>query len=395
MVRYAMSDDQNTQRPGILVKNSGEPFQLTNVNVHGVAAKACKEGEQAEIWTRLAITSDERNFHRIAENLCGVIDHAAQQVGVFPALKRADTILLIIKSDNSAQLWVDTAAVAMHAMMKRDMEAGSPVFEGDIGDITGMDFPLIEFAPDDRVLCIFRQGWRFGMYFDFNPNGNFDRPLMAKCLGMLLRNLRYRHLYDTVSDQAAFDQLVARGWFPFVEMIADFGKLASAVEAGFDLTETENSLCEAFNEERLGHMLARWLVKPHFRSREDMLRQVIGAYSAGLFAPTIKTILTEIEGILADAYRQAHGKSASVKVLLDYAIKSAEERAGAPNTLLFSAAFAHYLKASTFMNFDPKGPKGNAGSRHAVGHGAADPATYTRVRALQAILTLDQLAFYT
>lgn len=378
-----------------MVKNSGEPFHLTNVNVHGVAAKASRQGEQAEIWTRLAITSDEHNFHRIADNLCGVIDYAAQQDGIFPALKRADTILLIMKPDNSAQLWVDTVAVAMHAMMKRDMAAGSVVFEGDIGDITGMDFPLIEFAPDDRVLCIFRQDWRFGMYFDFNPNGNFDRPLMAKCLGMLLRNLRYRHLYDALSDQAAFTQLVAAGWFPFVEIIGEFGQLASAIEAGFDLTEIEAALCNAFDAERLDRIVTRWLAKPHFSNREEILRQAIGAYNAGLFAPTIKTILTEIEGILADAYRQAHGKSASVKVLLDYAIKSAEERAGAPNTLLFSAAFAHYLKTSTFMNFDPKGPKGNAGSRHAVGHGAADPATYTRVRALQAILTLDQLAFYT
>lgn len=258
-----------------------------------------------------------------------------------------------------------------------------------------MDFPKIEFAAEDRVLCIFRQDWRFGMYFDFNPKGQFDRPLMAKCLGMLLRNLRYRHLYDALSDQAAFDQLVARGWFPFVELLGQFNELSLAVEAGFDLSDTEASICSTFDEERLGRMLARWIAKPHFRDREEMLRQAIGAYSAGLYAPTIKTILTEIEGILADAYRQVHGKSASIKALLDYAIRSAEERAGAPDTLLFSSAFAHYLKSSTFMHFDPKGAKGNAGSRHAVGHGAADPASYTRVRALQAILTLDQLAFYT
>jgi hypothetical protein len=38
---------------------------------------------------------------------------------------------------------------------------------------------------------------------------------------------------------------------------------------------------------------------------------------------------------------------------------------------------------------------GQAGSRHAVGHGAAAADSYTDARALQALLTIDQLAFYT
>ncbi|MDP1948909.1 MAG: hypothetical protein Q8L77_15565 [Nitrospirota bacterium] len=38
---------------------------------------------------------------------------------------------------------------------------------------------------------------------------------------------------------------------------------------------------------------------------------------------------------------------------------------------------------------------GTAGSRRAVGHGAAPRESYTMPRALQAILTLDQLDFYT
>lgn len=395
MVRLGMNDANNSPKAGTLVSNVGQPIKLTDVNIHGVAAKACREGDQVEIWTRLAITSDEQNFHRIADNLCAAIEYAAQRAGAYPALKRADTVLVVIKPDNSAELWVDTAAVAMHAMMKRDMVAGSVVFEADVGDITGMDFPLIEFGSSDRVICIFRQDWRFGMYFDFNPDGQFDRAHMAKSLGRLLRYLRYSHLYDALADQVAFDQLIGHGWFPFVEIIGDFTKLTSTLEAGFDLDETEAALCDAFDRERFDRMLTRWLAKPHFRDREYLLRQAVDAYLAGLFAPAIKTVLTEIEGILADAHRHAHGKPASLKALLEYAIASAEVRAGGPDTLLFSAAFAHYLKSSTFMNFDPSGPKGNAGSRHAVGHGAADAASYTKARALQAFLTLDQLAFYT
>ena len=85
----------------------------------------------------------------------------------------------------------------------------------------------------------------------------------------------------------------------------------------------------------------------------------------------------------------------TLRELLAFAQASPEQRAGGPDTLLFPAAFGRYLAAHTFANFDPVAGTGTAGSRHAVGHGAAAQDSYTMTRALQAILTLDQLAFYT
>jgi hypothetical protein len=57
--------------------------------------------------------------------------------------------------------------------------------------------------------------------------------------------------------------------------------------------------------------------------------------------------------------------------------------------------FALYLQRNTYANFDPESGDGTAGSRHAVGHGVAASDTYTMTRALQMILTVDQLAFFT
>lgn len=100
--------------------------------------------------------------------------------------------------------------------------------------------------------------------------------------------------------------------------------------------------------------------------------------------------------MLNDAYRATHrGQGAKLKELLKFAVESAERKAGQSDTLLFSNAFAQYLAAQTFANFDPVSQTGTAGSRHTVGHGAAAQESYTMTRALQAILTLDQLAFYT
>ena len=79
----------------------------------------------------------------------------------------------------------------------------------------------------------------------------------------------------------------------------------------------------------------------------------------------------------------------------EFAVKSAERKAGSPYTLLLPTAFASYLQARTFARFDPVAGNGDASSRHAVGRGEAGADTYTQVAALQALLTLDQFAFST
>ncbi|KAE8759716.1 hypothetical protein FSO04_12030 [Paraburkholderia madseniana] len=146
----------------------------------------------------------------------------------------------------------------------------------------------------------------------------------------------------------------------------------------------------------MGHLVERWVAKPHFAAKAVLLREAVESFTAQKPASAIKIILTEIEGVLNDAYKAAHGgQGAKIKDLLAFAQSSAEQRAGGPDTLFFPAAFGRYLAGHTFANFDPVAQTGTAGSRHAVGHGAAAQDSYTMTRALQAILTLDQLAFYT
>ncbi|BEH09647.1 hypothetical protein GSUET_12590 [Geobacter sulfurreducens subsp. ethanolicus] len=382
-------------KPGVLAGNIGKPILLTDVNLAGVSAHPARGGEQVQIWVRLALTSDDRIFHQIASDLANVIENHAQQAGKHIRINRAETVLLVIKADNSAELWVDTAAVAHKCMIKRSMKAGSIVFESDIADVTGMYFPRVDITRTDKVLCLFRQDWRFALYFDFNHDGCLDLDLFTTTLGSLYRNLRYRHLYDALANEEVFDKLLLSGWFPFVEIItSDFKELVSCIESGFELTDTETGLCSKFDEKRLTRMFDRWVQKPHFSAREPLLKAAVNAFLAQEPVAVIKIVLTEIEGIMNDAYKKAHGKGAKIKKLLEFAVSSAERKVGQPDTLFFTAAFAKYLTTYTFANFDPKKEDGTAGSRHAVGHGAARSDSYTMCRALQAILTLDQIAFY-
>jgi hypothetical protein len=259
-----------------------------------------------------------------------------------------------------------------------------------------MDFPCLQFEPGDGLIVIFRKDWGFGLYFDFNPDKDFSREAAVRSLGRLYRILAYRHLYQTLANQGVFDTLVQAGWFPFVEILGDeFREFANHCEAGFPLVELEAKLVAAFDEDRLAALLARWKARPHFATRLPLLEAAIGHFRANEPIASIKIALTEIEGVLRAGYAHTGTPRPRLRNLLKFAIDSAVAKSGAGDTLLLPEAFARYLEGYTFAQFDPSAGPGHAGSRHAVGHGVADADSFTMAKALQGLLTLDQLAFYT
>ena len=176
--------------------------------------------------------------------------------------------MLIIRHDDRAELWVDTAAVSVNIMVKRSMAAGSVVFENDIADVTDMWFPALTIEKTDRIVVLFRKDWAFGLYFDFNPDQELDTETARRNLGRLYRILKYRHLYDTMADATVVEKLTKAGWFPFVEILgSEFRNLANSCEADFPLEDVESTLVASFNNERLDRMVARWASKPHFQGK--------------------------------------------------------------------------------------------------------------------------------
>ena len=393
------TDDTPARALGPLgLANLGEPMRFEAVErPAGFVAEPVKRGQQATVRTRHALSSDEPSFHQIVEGWEGVIQHIAQTAGMGVDLRRANTVLWVLRPNGRAELWLDTAAVSLQCRVKRAIPAHSVVFANDIADVTAMEFPCVPLGDADQVLCLFREGWSFALAFDFGTNGQRDVAWFPTALGTLHRTLRYRHQYQAVNTPAIFDSLVAAGWFPFVEIITtDFPELASAIQNGFGLDDVEAKILATFDAARLTHLLERWYTKPHFSIRAALLAEAIEAFIARRPVAVIKIVLTEIEGVLNDAHKATHGgQGAKLRALLAFAQESAEQRAGRSDTLLFPAAFGQYLANHTFANFDPVAGTGTAGSRHAVGHGAAAQDGYTMIRALQVLLTLDQLAFYT
>ncbi|AJC80189.1 hypothetical protein IE4803_CH03006 [Rhizobium etli bv. phaseoli str. IE4803] len=377
--------------------NLGEPIKLVDMRLVGINAKPYNGGGSTEVYTTLALTSDQALFQAIIGNLASAIEHNAQQVGEHVSLGRANTVLMVQRADGTGELWIDKAAMCTYSTLKRPgpLAAGTVLFEADIADITGVWFPKVDIGPTDRVLCIIREGWRFGLYFDFRQKGDFSVQEATQTLGTLYRRMRFADLYAAVANQPTFDGLVSAGWFPFLEIVGnEFKNLMSTHENGFPLKDTEHALIEKFDNPRLDRMFSRWMEKPSLKAKETILRPALNAYQAKEPVSVIKIILTEIEGVMAEAYFHVKGeRTRQMKKLLAFMIDLAEERAGGKDTLFFPADFGRYLVRYTYRNFEP-GDTDSGGSRHAVGHGAAPSDQYDMTRALQAILTLDQLAFY-
>lgn len=374
------------------IANSGDPILVPKLEMDSVSGNSALPGQPVEVITRLAITSDSPLFYPIAQGLSAVLDPAMGK-----SLHRGEHVLVVIKQDRSAKIWFDTAAVVHDVMIKRTAAFGMAVFQRDIVDMQGMRFPCVDIETSDQVIVLFREQWRYALYFDFNPGRALDLGDLGRTLGTLYRSLAFRNHYDLMGDADSRRKLIESGWFPFAEIAqSEFMSLAQTVRLGGNLTEVENIVIESFTRERLDRILERWDAKPSFAKKKAIFSSGIDAFLRRDPVASIKIMLTEIEGILNSEHEVQRGKRLwRVEPLLDFAIVSAEAKAGGPNTLLFPQEFKEYLLANAFASFDPRGAEeAEASSRHAVGHGAAKAESYTVARALQVILTLDQLLFY-
>jgi len=373
----------------------GEPILVRDVQLSGVAAEAAQAGEAVKLWVRLGLTSDDPGFHVIADSVCGGLQHLANQAGKLIDLRSVNMLVLVVRPDNSGELWADTAAWNVRVLLKRSVEAGAAIFERDIGDVTGMWFPLLNITEEDRLVVLFREGWAFGLFFHLNTERDLNLERTQQELGRLYRTLRYRHLYDAVANAQVFDRIVGAGWFPFVEILGEeFQELASHCSAGFPLEGLETKLVDSFDQARLDHLLARWSANPRLRAQMPLFEASVRQFKARDPISAIKIGITEIEGVLRAAYPPTPGTRPNIRDFLKDAVDSAIRKSGAPDTLLLPEAFSLYLKDYTFAQFDPSQGTGKAKSRHAVSHGAAAAESYTMARALQILLTIDQLAFY-
>jgi len=354
-----------------------------------------KPGDIGWVLTRASLTSDDPLFHRVIENMTPAYFGRAE-VQVF-----ADAVaqfLFVLHGDGSADIYVNDFVTLVEMLARRPMEAGAVVTDRDIADIRRVRFPGINFDPDDKVVYCFKAGWKFGLFFDLSSPRSSTVDELELAWGTLRRRLTYEHVYEgLVGLDAAY--MRADGWFPFVELIGtDFRTLRDAYSPTGDLDGLVERVVASFDAARLKVIMARWWAKPVFKPKQALLEAGVEAFLSGTSAGAIqciKTLHSELEGLIRSIYLEDKGRGSGVKIpeLLQHVVERGEAKGESDQSMLLPKEFLSYLKEVLFAHFNVD--RGDVElSRNSSSHGVARPDDYTRARALQAILAIDQLCFY-
>lgn len=361
----------------------------------GIATENAKPGEILKVLTRASLTSDDRLFHRIIEEVTPTY-FGRPEVGIIP--DNVVQFALVLHPDGTADLHVNDFITHVEIMAKLRVEAGTIVNEGDIADIRRVRLPEIAVGPQDKLVYCFKAGWKFGLFFDLgSPRSSTLDDIEVMC-GTLRRYLSFQHVYDGLT---GLDAALMRsdGWFPFAELLGrDFRRLHDAYSPGADCDGLVERIVAGFTPERLNGIMARWWTKPAFKAKQDLLEAGVQAFNAGTRQGDIqcvKTLYSEIEGLIRAVYLEDTGKGGGVRItdLLKHIVERGRAKSGSDQSLLLPTQFLTYLEEVLFAHFNVDTRDIDL-SRNSSSHGVARGADYTRARALQGILAADQLCLY-
>ena len=221
---------------------------------------------------------------------------------------------------------------------------------------------------------------------------------MQTRLGQLYRYLAFQYVYQSLESEPIFQKMVSDGWFPFVEILGNEYKtlFETYQNEKFTYDDKVKILLESFDETRLKKITDKWWENPFFQEKHELLQTGINAFLRGTkldYISCVKNLYPEIEGILRSVYRAHHEESAyRIQKLLEHLLEVGKSTVDDNHSLLLPQDFLKYLNNSFFKDFDPDTATDDL-SRHSVSHGAASTTGYSAERALQALLTLDQIYF--
>ncbi len=233
------------------------------------------------------------------------------------------------------------------------------------------------------------------MYFDFS--GNMKIASLPGELANCYRRLRYLDLYSFVGNEARIKELLNEGWFPFIQLIGSrFQNLMDYFEDERKYVFQVEKIMEYFSKEEFERLSSNWWSNSIFAEKRDILEAGIEAFFQGTksgYINAIKTIVTEIEGVIRIAYFRKFGEKPSSQRIQRFITDLGKQKFSSAGSLGFPNLFYDYLKESVFQGFDLETGK-IPSSRHSFAHGVAHFENYSQIRALQLLLTLDQICFY-
>ena len=355
----------------------------------GLAMNSAKGGEQVKVLQKDFFTSYEDNHRYFFDQILCQIPKLN--------LRGLNEVLIVIR-DKKYHIYYDYP-IMMEIRPKVDIPAGRAVFENQILDIRAVRFKDtvvdLDIKDGDKFVWLFRVGWSFGLYFDLS--GKMRTSELWKELGGCYKNIKYHSLYSFLSVQENFGRLLELGWFPFVQILgAEFDTLRFGIDNAEGITIIEEGIVDSFTAERIRSFTKYWWENEIFERKKGLISAGLNAYESGGsdgIVNCITTLTGQIEGIVRLDYHRTKGRSPDAKELMKYLKNRANENFPDHGSLGFPGRFLGYIENVFFRPFDIEKDDVEL-SRHSVAHGVANQERFTKIRALQLILVLDQIHFY-
>ena len=355
--------------------------------------------ECVEVSTAISITSDSSEFYTYIDQISNIYFSPPE---VSKSVNDIHKFLILIHDDLSADIHINDFKVRAKMRLKRVPE-DTLIRKSDIVDVQTLEFPEIEIHDSDSVICCLKVGWKFLLYFNFlSEDRRLGLASMQTALGRLYRYLSFQEVYDILESEVCFKEMVADGWFPFIELLGrDYEELAAIYKNGRPVSDhTVKVLLGRFGESRLKVMTDEWWENSLFQEKRELLQAGVDAFLRGTksdYINCIKTLYTEMEGIMRLLYLKETGKGSRIgqEEFISRVVAIGKRYTGDDkDSLLLPQQFLKYLTENVFANFNVDTGMVDL-SRHSVAHGAAEGKDYTAEKALQGILILDQIYFYT
>jgi hypothetical protein len=363
----------------------------------GFVTENSEPGQGAWILCRSFLTSEEEDFYTYIDP---ITYNYLKKAGIRDS--QTYTFLILHHEDSSVDIYVNELPICVEFMAKRDVQKGESVMTNDIADIRRLQFQGIDIKNTDNIIFCFKSGWKFGLFFDLTyqdfKSPKLDLEKLYLDLGTHYKRLSFDYLYKVIENVGHFDDMRKDGWFPYVELIGvDYKELSKAYVDKLSFPQVVNKLLESFEKKRIDRISSKWWRSPIYYKKKKLLTAGLNAYLQNNeegFINCIKTLYSEIEGILrllhVEELNKDTNSTAELTALL--ALKGSQRSKG-KDPMLFPDFFQSFLQEYLFPRFDLI--KNEVGlSRHTSGHGVAEPDAYTKLRALQAILILDQIYFF-
>lgn len=362
--------------------------------VDGFSYNDALAGEQLKVLVKAFVNSDQADFYEYMDSISNYF------LDKYFIVHHICSFLILQHQDLSADIYVNNIPISIRVQSKRDFKKGEVVSVRDISDIQELKFEGIEIQRTDRIMFCIKVGWKFGLYFDFTKN--IDEGTLAKELGRNFRYLLFNNEYAIIANKPLFNRLIGDGWFPFIQLLGsgDYKNLSLAYKY-VDKEEKKfnaylRGVLDSLDGTKIQSFTNYWWRIGIFKDKKKLLESGIRAYLQNTedgFILCLKTLYSEIEGIIRISYYNENKKNPSFSELKQYIHQKAKSRFSDRSSLGFPDIFYQYLDRNIFASFDLSSGDIKL-SRHSASHGVALPKEYDQVRALQSILTLDQIRFY-